>query len=66
MDAVLAYLESTNVDWYNNEGGQGSVVFALNEERQEIEVRAAIEENVVVAEPSYSETLIFSFPGKGA
>lgn len=52
---VYDYLDSTQVDWYNNDGGQGE--FELNMEKNVISL--FVDVNIHVTETQFSETCTF-------
>jgi hypothetical protein len=47
-DMVYKWLEETGVDWYNNEGGQGSFIFSPKDSEIYLNVEQNYEENVNV------------------
>ena len=47
-DMLYHWLEETNVDWYNNEGGQGSFIFSPKDSEIYLNLEQNYEENVNV------------------
>ena len=47
-DMLYHWLEETNVDWYNNEGGQGSFIFNPSDSQIYLNLEQNYEENVNV------------------
>ena len=47
-DMLYNWLEDTNVDWYNNEGGQGSFIFSPKDSTIYLNLEQNYEESVNV------------------
>lgn len=47
-DMLYHWLEETDIDWWNNEGGQGSFVFSPKDSEIYLNVEQNYEENVNV------------------
>jgi hypothetical protein len=47
-DMLYKWLEETNIDWYNNEGGQGSFIFSPKDSEIYLNLEQNYEENVNV------------------